>query len=175
MAIVFDLEGVLINNFKRLNFALKEIGVSNIEKIPKSKKMEFWKIFMDLGLAEKLDEINPKGIEVLIKKIKENYKIAIISGTSKRIVNYHLGKIKEHLKILKIEFNPVFISWRPKNDKRPASALKYEKIQFLEKVFRIKVVEVHDDDPKVIDALRKLADVRLVLWQNLKPISEYDC
>ncbi len=175
MAIVFDLEGVLINNFKRLNFALKEIGVSNIEKIPKSRKMEFWKIFMDLGSAERLDEINPKGIEVLIKKIKENYKIAIISGTSKRIVSHHLGKIKEHLKILKIEFNPVFVSWRSKNDKRPASALKYEKIQFLEKVFGIKVVEVHDDDPKVIDALRKLADIRLVLWQNLKPISEYDC
>ena len=167
--IVFDLEGVLIDNRERLLRAIKSINPhanSPGELDPRDKKL-FWKAYFDPKLADELDKINEEGIRVLIEKIESKKKIIILSGSPKEIVLLHVKKIREYLKEkgYKVDFEDVI--WRPRGDRRKAEEFKFSIIKNI-LAFKGEIIEeVHDDNPNVIDALKKLSK-KAFLWENCK-------
>ncbi|MHA1615983.1 MAG: hypothetical protein ACTSX9_01580 [Candidatus Njordarchaeales archaeon] len=171
IVVVFDLEGVLIDNHKRLRHALRKLSVNSINDIPMSKKTLFWKIYFDPNLAERLDSVNLDALKILLKKKAEGYKIAIISGAPKEIVNIGLRKLREIAEKENHKLGIDYVFWRPPGDKRKASAFKLDVAKRLKTLFREEIVEIHDDDYNVIESFRKIG-VKTYYWRNLKLVND---
>lgn len=165
--VIFDLEGVLIDNTRRLNYALTKLGVRGIQEIPPHKRRIFWNIFLNKNLSERFDRINPVGLRYLADRSKK-YFIAIVSGAPKQIVLGHIKKIREVAKKENLEIRMDRIYYR---EKSRVKAADFKRRIFLELAYEGRIVEVHDDDPNVLEVAKKLG-VKCYLWINLKP-TEY--
>ena len=167
MIIIFDLEGVLIDNRERLQYAANYVGVdpNDLERLDFKKKHLFWRVFLDASLARKLDRVNPLGISILIDRYKQGKKIIILSGAPKEIVLIHLNKIRQHLKEANQEVKIYETIWRPKGDKTKAPEFKTKIIKNRLLLTEEEIEEIHDDSIEVIEAFRGIARKRF-LWKN---------
>ncbi len=165
--VVFDLEGVLIDNSERLNYALRAVNAKSMEELHGYKRGKFWKIFMSLNLAKRMDKVNDYGLRLLSEK-SQKYRIAIVSGTIRRIGLYQLELIKRRAKELNlyIKIDSVFL--RPERTRIKAVAFKESILRLL--MLEDTVVEIHDDDEDVIEMAKKYK-IRGILWRNLRPVS----
>jgi len=169
LVVVFDLEGVLIDNKERLKQALGKIGAEDreLDALDKRKKRLFWRYYFNPELADKLDAVNQKGVEILLDRYNRGKKIIILSGSPKEIVMIHIQKIKAYLQ--KLGRNVVFnkIIWRPKEDRRKANEFKLSMIKNILAFMNEDVEEVHDDNLDVIIAFKGVAKKRF-LWKDGK-------
>jgi len=164
--VVFDLEGVLIDNSRRLRYALGIVGARSVEELSYPRKSRFWKIFLDENLARRMDTVNIRGLMILADRSLA-YKIVVVSGAPERIVKEHLKKIKEEAERrgISIRIDRVFFRRRTR-EKAP---------DFKERILKLlmtkdEIVEVHDDDERVLQRVKKYG-IRCILWKNLRPIS----
>ncbi len=164
--VIFDLEGVLIDNTKRLRYALSKVGAKDISELSYPRKSFFWKVFLNRDLAYRLDEVNNTGLKVLAEKSRD-YQIVIISGSPCDIVRDHIEKIKKRAKELGLEIRIDKIFCR-KGTKEKAPDFKERIIRGI--MLWGEIIEVHDDDERVIERVKKYG-IKGVLWENLAPSS----
>ncbi len=168
--IVFDLEGVLIDNRERFRRAIRSVDsrAKNIKDLEKNKRARFWSAFMDDKLASELDKVNELALEIWKKRMEEGHKLVILSGTKKEVVMSLIEKLREKSEKMGFKFYPTMIIWRPKGDKRKSHVFKKQKIMEIEKLLNDQILEIHDDDPETVDALKR-AGYNAILWVDLKP------
>lgn len=163
--VVFDLEGVLIDNLKRLKYALNRVSARSVDELRYPKKAKFWEIFLDPELAYRMDRVNILALKILAEKCKK-YRIAVISGTKKEIVMGHIEKILSESKRLNLTVRIDKIFYREKTrEKAP---------DFKERILRSllledKVSEFHDDNEEVLERVKKY-NIKCYLWKNLRPL-----
>ncbi len=167
--IIFDLEGVLIDNGERYNKALKAANpnAKNDSELKPYEKRRFWRYFFDPNLALKLDKVNLKALELFDSYVKQGKKVIILSGTRKEIVKTLLDKIKEVARKKGYRFEPYIVIWRTKGDYRKAPEFKLNKIRELEKLLGEPVEIVYDDKEEVIKKMTR-EGINAVLWRNHK-------
>lgn len=168
--IIFDLEGVLIDNKDRYIFAVKKAdpNASSDKDLSREKRRVFWQTFFDVNLVEKMDRVNMTGLRILKRLVEKGKKIVILSGTKKEIVKILLNKIMSEAEKMGFKFKPLAVVWRPKNDYRKSRIFKKEKALELVKMFNEEIEEIHDDDEEVINEFKKMG-IKTVLWRDLKP------
>ncbi len=171
--VVFDLEGVLIDNTERYQRAVRKANPSakNDKDLNRNEKKAFWQEFFNPQLAEKIDKVNLEALKLVDKYQKEGKKIVILSGSKKDVVRVMLKKIEEEAKKLNMEFKPAMVIWRSEKDYRKSDVFKLEKAKIVEKMLGDEIIEVHDDDENVIKIFEKNG-IKAVLWRNLKPIKK---
>ncbi len=167
--IVFDLEGVLVDNSNRYYIALKKANPSakSDSELKPHEKRVFWKIFFDSNLAIKLDKVDSKALELFDSYVRNGKKVIILSGTRKEIVKVLLDKIKEVANKKGYKFTPYIVIWRTKGDYRKAPEFKLSKIRELEKLIGEPVEIVYDDKIEVIEKLKK-EGIKAILWAREK-------
>ena len=165
--VIFDLEGVLIDNSKRLRYALNRVGARSIDNLSYPLKSKFWKIFLDRQLAYRMDKVNKGGIKLLLDKAKK-YEIVIISGSPCNIAMDHIEKIKQAIieRGENVDFKHIYCRRRTR-EKAP---------DFKERIIKMlmeedQIIEIHDDDERVLERAKKYG-IKCYLWKNLRP-SEY--
>jgi len=163
---VFDLEGVLIDNSERLNYALRATGARSIADLKKHERKKFWKIFLNLKLARSLDRVNDLGLMILANK-SQKYKIAIISGTIRPIGMYQISLVRKRALELNLEIRIDHIFLRQKGLYTKAAAFKELMLRRL--MTNETIIELHDDDEEVIE-MAKRHGIRAILWRNLHPV-----
>jgi len=164
-AVIFDLEGVLIDNRSRLKYALLKVGAQSIGELSYPKKGVFWRIFLDRDLASQLDKVNRLGIRVLAERMDKS--IIIVSGSPCTIVRDHIEKIKACSKELGIPIRIDEVYCRKKTRKK-APDMKEEVVKSI-LARGVEVVEAHDDDERVLARLKKYG-IKCILWRDLRPI-----
>ena len=165
--IIFDLEGVLIDNSERLNYALSIIGARSIDAIPLRQRSRFWRIFLDLELAKRMDRVNDFGLQILSERSGNN-RIAIVSGTTREIGSYQLDLIRRRASELSLNIRIDFVFLRPKGSKERAVVFKERILRWL--LLEDDVAEIHDDEEEIVEMAKKYG-VKGVLWRNLRPVS----
>jgi len=163
--VIFDLEGVLIDNSKRLRYALQKVGAKDIESLAYPLRGRFWKIFLDKDLASRMDTVNMVGLKLLVEKARK-HKIAIISGSPCEIVRDHMEKIYVKLSEMNAEIEISYVFCR-KGTREKAPDFKERIIRRL--ILEDKVVEIHDDDERVLSRAKKYG-IKCILWINLQPV-----
>jgi len=168
--VVFDLEGVLIDNRKRYIQALKAVKSSakDLNDLRGEEKKFFWSIFMDAELAKKLDSINAKALEIWKKLQERGYKLVILTGTRKEVALILLEKLKSEFERIGFKFKPDLVVWRPRGDKRKSFEFKKQKIREIELLLNDEIIEIHEDDPETIKVLREMG-YKVVPWIELEP------
>jgi len=168
--VVFDLEGVLIDNNLRLKKALRSVDpkAKEIKDLDREKRTKFWTIFMNHKLANQLDEVNELALEIWKDRMKKGHKLVILSGTKKEVVMSLINKLKMASKKMGFEFKPTMVIWRPRRDKRKSFVFKKQKIVEIERLLNDQIVEIHDDDPDTVNELKKYG-YNAILWEDLKP------
>ena len=162
--VVFDLEGVLIDNRKRLKYALAIFNAKSIEDIKYPQRSRFWKVFLNPELAEKMDNVNILGLKILADRSK-NCDIVIISGTRKEIALIHVQKLNNVAKNmgLSIKIDRLFYR-RSSREKAP---------EFKERILRLlmledEIIEFHDDNEDVLKRVKKYG-IKCYIWRDLRP------
>ena len=163
--VIFDLEGVLIDNSRRLRYALDRVGAKDVRSLSYPKRGKFWKIFLDRNLAHKLDTVNMVGLEMLVDRAKK-HRIAIVSGSPCQIVKDHMEKINMMLGKMgeKVEIGYIFCR---KGTREKAPEFKERIIKRL--LLEDEVVEIHDDDERVLERAKKYG-IKCILWVDLNPV-----
>jgi len=145
--IIFDLDGVLIDNSERYRLSLAEVDpdVKSHDELPRNKRNQFWRIFLSEKYMD-LDKPIPRVIEVL-KKRRERFPIVIITGRTSNM----LRKTLEQLKTFGIEYDALIMR---------QEGIYLKDHDFKEQVIKslnLHVVEVHDDSVDVIETLHEYA------------------
>ena len=168
--IIFDLEGVLIDNRKRYLYALRKANpfAKSDKELSRSEKRIFWETFFDPSLSDRLDKVNLVALKLLDKYVREGKKVIILSGTKKKIVNILIKKLRRVAKDKGLRFEPALIIWRGDKDFRKSPIFKLSKVRELEKILNEEVEEIHDDDIEIVNEFRKKG-INAVLWVDLKP------
>ena len=167
MAVIFDLEGVLIDNRERIKYALSKINnnITSPEDLSHTEKTLFWRIYFDAKLAEKMDKVFMTGISELLKRSKKGFRIFIVSGSPKEIVLIHMRKIRKALQQFSSDISIDDIIWRPSGDRRKAEEFKKSVVRNIILFRGLTVEEVHDDNPAVIESFKSIARKRY-LWKD---------
>lgn len=164
--VVFDLEGVLIDNSSRLEHALKAVGARDITDIREHKREQFWRVFLDLRLAKSLDKVNDLGLMILSDR-SQKYKISIVSGTIRPIGIFQINLIKSRAKELnlKVRIDSIFL----RAEGNYIKATSFKELILRKLLMSDTIVELHDDDEEIIEMAKKYG-IRTVLWRNLRPV-----
>jgi len=166
LVIIFDLEGVLIDNSKRYKYAIKKADpkARDIDELsPRARKI-FWNNFFNPDLARKLDKVNLKALKIFNDYVNKGKKVIILSGTRKEIVETLIQKLKEEAKKHNYQFKPFLVIWRNKKDLRKAPEFKLSKIREIESLIGEEIEIVYDDNSETIEKLRK-NNINAVLWE----------
>jgi len=159
-AVVFDIEGVLIDVSGRLKACLRDVNeefdlsAESPSELAGEAKRAFWNCFFN-RYFEKDIIIEP--MLNLAKILSERYVIAIVTGSPESVARRHLKKLKN------AGLEPDFIIWRKKGDYRRAPEFKLSAIEKLIEEEELEIAMVFDDNEEVIEAVKDLATVALLV------------
>jgi len=148
-AIVFDIDGVLIDPQKRLRKCLEKVNATSIKKLHGKKRKEFWDCFLSETYMN-LDEPIQENIAKLREMKDKGYYIILITG---RREDRQKNKTLEQLDEWNIPYNKIY--FRKAYDKRRDYVYKSSLIK---KLIRqgFEIIEVWDDSEKVIEKLKQI-------------------
>ncbi len=132
---IFDIDGVLVDPSRRLNLA--------------KQSKNFWSTFLREDLLS-LDEPREIGVKLLLRKAREGTKIVLVTGRPERLRRAtldQLGKIGIGKKLIDM------LLMRKNNDRRPGWIVKVDLIRENLSGYRNKVVEIHDDEERILREL----------------------
>uniref|UniRef100_A0A7C4H4Q3 HAD family hydrolase n=1 Tax=Ignisphaera aggregans TaxID=334771 RepID=A0A7C4H4Q3_9CREN len=155
--IVFDIDGVLIDNSERVKRTLEEIGARDVSELDEEKKKKFWDIFLSDKYID-LDKPNPQAIELAKKRKSEGYRIVILTGRPMKMMK----KTIEQLNKYGVPYDAIIF----RSDGYYAKDYEYKK-KVLEEM-RLTVIELHDDSEPVCSHCAPYAK-NIYLWRNQKP------
>ena len=164
-AVIFDIEGVLIDVSERLKLCLEETGkkfgkiIRSHKELKGNARKYFWNCFMSEKYLE-FDKPLECNIE-LAKKLQENYKLILITGARDEIARVHEKRLRNYgLRFI--------IFSRPKGNRLPSAVFKRRIIEELinegyeiEKVFE-------DDEENCEMFLRYAKEVYIVKGCEVK-------
>jgi len=136
-AVVFDLDGTLIDSSERYSRCIREA---------KGDKKKFWECFLSEKYME-LDRPREEVVKLLRGYLVKKYKIIIITG---RIRQTQERKTKEQLRKWGIYYHEII--FREKGDYRKDYVLKLEYISKLMDCYKIEAI--YDDSDHVIEAIK---------------------
>lgn len=165
LVIVFDLEGVLIDNSKRYFHAISKVdpNIKDADELPSEKKRLFWENFINPELAERMDTVNVKALKLFDKYLNQGKKVVIISGTKKEVVSVLLKKLKQAAEENNLRFKPHLVVWRPDDEYRKAPEFKLEKIKQLASLLNEPIECVYDDNEETVKKLKENG-INAILW-----------
>jgi len=170
--VIFDLDGVLVDNTERLRESLSEVAekysiqIENINECIKNMRKygldsviqssrarrEFWNTF----LSEKyihLDKPREVGIELLNEAVGEGKYVIILSGRTDNL----LEATRRQLRDFNIHYDMLVMR------KLGVFAKDHEfKLNFINNVLDGKVYKIHDDSPRVIMELSRNTNVTVL-------------
>ncbi|MEM4584198.1 MAG: HAD family acid phosphatase [Ignisphaera sp.] len=155
--VVFDVDGVLIDNSERLRRSLEEVGARDISELNGERRRRFWEIF----LSEKyiiLDKPNQLAIELAKKRKSEGYAVVVLTGRPMRLMK----KTLEQLDSYGVPYDAVI--FRTENNYTKDHEYKRKVIEEL----GLNVIELHDDSEQVCSACVSSAK-NIYIWRNLRP------
>jgi len=147
-AVVFDLDGVLVDSSERYRLCESESG---------GDRGRFWECFLSERYMD-LDRPRPEYVETLRRYAAQGYRIIIITG---RVRETQEAKTLRQLSEWGITFHEIY--FRSRGDYRKDYEFKSEIVRELSQRYRI--VAVFEDSKPVAEALRKLlpdAEIHLV-------------
>lgn len=148
-AVIFDIDGVLINPQKRLRKCLEKVNATSIRKLHGKKRRKFWDCFLSETYMN-LDEPIQENISKLREMKNQGYHIILITG---RREDKQKNKTLEQLDKWKIPYDEIY--FRKAHDKRKDYTYKSSLIKrLIERGYEI--VEVWDDSEKVIEKLKQI-------------------
>ncbi len=142
-AVVFDVDGVLVDSSKRRREAESRAGCM---KCP-----AFWRIFNDPLLAEELDEPRITGVELARRRAEEGYVIVVITGRPRSMRRITLKQLRE------IKVKPHILLMRSSGKHEASPKLKARLLENLIYSEGIRVAEIHDDDPEALHYMGVIA------------------
>ncbi|MEM0491166.1 MAG: HAD family acid phosphatase [Acidilobaceae archaeon] len=146
-AVVFDIDGVLIDNSGRLNACLEEVGARSLGEI-KGKKRKFWDCFLSSKYIY-LDMPKVKYVNLALEYASKGYKILIITGRPKTMEEDTIRQLSE-LGLTSILDKIIF---RKPGDYSSEAKHKLEVIKKLIKTYDIEAV--YEDSPDVVRAIAR--------------------
>lgn len=153
-AVVYDVDGVLVDNTERLKRSLEELGAPSIDSLG-TRKREFWELF----LSEKyihLDKPVQAAIDLAREKSKK-HPIVIITGRPEKLARATL----EQLKNFGIPYNAVIF-------RGDSSYVKdYELKDLAVRELAIDVLEAHDDSLEVCKTMLRHARHGVYWWRSI--------
>jgi hypothetical protein len=138
-ASVFDVDGVLIDSSERMREAARRAGC---RKCP-----AFWRYFLDPSLIEELDKPRRIGVELALSRMREGYKIIVVTGRPQRLRRITLRQLRE------IGINPLRLFVKPEGSGMNTWEFKASVIEHLVLAEGIDIAEIHEDDPEALFAM----------------------
>lgn len=137
-AIVFDLDGVLVDSSKRYAKCREEA---------RGDRRKFWECFLSEKYMD-LDKPREDAVKILRGYLVKQYKIIILTG---RVKQTQATKTREQLRKWGIYYHEIV--FREKGDYRRDHVYKLEELAKL--MERYKIEAVYDDSTRVLDAIKK--------------------
>ncbi|RLE47003.1 MAG: hypothetical protein DRJ31_09450 [Candidatus Methanomethylicota archaeon] len=137
-AVVFDLDGVLVDSSERYAKCKEEAG---------NDRRKFWECFLSEKYMD-LDKPREDVVKILRGYLVKRYRIIILTG---RIRQTHAAKTRKQLRKWGIYYHEIV--FREKGDYRKDHVYKLEELARLMERYMIEVV--YDDSTKVLDAIKK--------------------
>jgi len=153
--VVFDLDGVLVDNTERYRLSLADVDPSaqSHEDLPRDKRSQFWRIFLSDRYIE-YDRPIHKAIEMLNRRREKGYPIVIVTGRTDNMMNATL----EQLKAFGIEYDALIM-------RRTGIYIKdYDFKGRTVDSLNLQIYEIHDDSADVIAALHHYASRGSFYW-----------
>lgn len=151
-AVVFDLDGVLVDSSRRYEKCMRETMRKYRVRKPEELKhivgamRDFWKCF----LSEKhmnLDRPKPEAAKLVRSYLSKGYKIIILTG---RVKQTQERKTRKQLKEWGIHFHEIV--FRNKGDYRKDYEVKLEALEKLMEKYNVEIV--YDDSEKFLQRIR---------------------
>mgnify|MGYP000389064791 CR=1 FL=1 len=137
-AVVFDLDGVLVDSSERYNKCYEEA---------RGNRRKFWKCFLSEKYMD-LDKPNEEMVKLVRSYLARGYKIIILTG---RVKQTQERKTREQLRKWKIYYHEII--FREKGDYRKDHTFKLEHLDKL--MERYKIEAVFDDSERVVEEVKK--------------------
>lgn len=160
--VIFDIDGVLVDNTDRLKKSLEEIGVSNFAELNNEVKKKFWDIFLSPKYID-LDKPNRVAVDWAWRKHREGYGIVVLTGRPGRLSEHTIAQLKG----FNIPYHAVI--FRPDNVFIKDHAFKENVVRDI----RARIVEAHDDSEEVCRMYSRYSE-KVYFWRNMKPTLFYD-
>jgi len=152
---VFDIDGVLVDASRRLREA-KRMSCGNKER--------FWKLFLSEELLS-LDEPREIGIRLLLDRLKRG-KVVLLTGRPESLRSATISQLETYGVPMR---RVTALLMRQASDRRKEWTVKPELLREYASLHRLSVVEIHDDEPRTLDALHRIyPQARLVLHKGKK-------
>jgi len=159
--VVFDLDGVLVDNSKRLKRSLEEVGASSLASLRGKQREKFWSIFLSDKHID-LDEPIYENIEKARKYKEEGYKVVVVTGRPSTMRKRTLVQ----LRAFGVPFDEIM--FRERGDYRKVWQYKVEALRGLGNV-----VAFYDDEEEVLMRVKSsFPNVKCYLCRGSK-IVEY--
>ena len=142
--IIFDIDGVLVDNNERLKASIEDIGLSPKDVIDKGElnfpsredRRKFWSVFLSSKYLH-LDKPRSVGIELLNERFNNGYFIIILSGRPERMKDDTINQLRD------FGVNYDMLVMRKEGDFRK----DYEFKRGFIKSLGGRISEIHDDSP----------------------------
>jgi len=146
-AVVFDLDGVLVDSSERFKLCESESG---------GDRRRFWECFLSEKYMD-LDRPVEKYIQILKSYAAQGYRVIIITG---RVRETQEAKTLRQLSEWGITYHEIY--FRSRGDYRKDFEYKSEVVRNLSKKYRIEAV--FDDSKAVVEALRRILPEGSVIY-----------
>jgi len=148
--VVFDVDGVLVDPSERLRRAEAASG---------GDRSLFWRLFLDPVAALAYDKPNYAGV-VAARRAATRYQLVVVTGRPHHMMEATLVQLGR----AGVPYDAVVF----RVDRTVAPEYKARVVRWLESL-GARVVEVHDDSERVLDAVARVSRARLVLWTTTGP------
>ncbi|QOJ78845.1 hypothetical protein IG193_08890 [Infirmifilum lucidum] len=145
---VFDVDGVLVDASERLREALERVGArgaSSPDELEPWARQRFWELFLSEELLA-LDRPREVGIRLLLDRLGRGV-VLVLTGRPYRLYRVTLRELSG----FGVPVEKVILSMRPRGDRRRDVEFKASVLARIPDV-----AEVHDDEPGVLEAARRL-------------------
>lgn len=147
-AVVFDVDGVLVDCSGRLEACLSEAGAVSIERLRGKARARFWECFLSERFAY-LDKPRREYAGLALDYASRGYAVLIVTGRPESMREVTLAQLRE-LGLAEAVREIVF---RKRGDRRSEWIVKAEAVKKLAERYDIEVV--YDDSERVIEELRR--------------------
>jgi len=154
-AVVFDLDGVLVDSSERYRLCESEAA---------GDRRRFWDCFLSEKYMD-LDRPRPEYVEALKRYAAQGYRIIIVTG---RVRETQEAKTLRQLRDWGVEFHEIY--FRSRGDYRKDFEFKSEIVKKLSQRYRIEAV--FEDSKPVVEALRRLLPESSVIYTGSESSGE---
>lgn len=154
-AVVFDVDGVLVDSSSRFRACLDEVGLEDLSKARGLKRRLFWDCFLSERYVY-LDRVREDMASLARGYASRGYRIIVVTGRPESMKRITV----EQLRAAGIEDAEIY--FRKRGDYRSDSEYKVDVVRAL--VNRYEIEAVYDDSEEVVKALkREFPEIKVIL------------